>query len=235
MLRLSLIAWRNEASISSILHWKSEKIIMFRSKHSFHDINDSFKAKTFDERFDLHKQITKATLIERGYNVEAILSRPDTRKPYWKKGWFYGKNLVGTDGDIYYAKKGAGETPTTNENFIGGRIEFRTGAATPAKADTYSAVTTPVTTSRKVVSATYPKTNDTGDADNTGDAVDAVSYKFDHTTTDFNATAIIGGCVHDNAAPVAATKLLTHFSIALLDKTSTDTLKFFINHAVEGI
>ena len=33
------------------------------------------------------------------------------------KEWFYGSNIVTNDGDIYYAIRGAGDTPSSNENF----------------------------------------------------------------------------------------------------------------------
>ena len=89
-------------------------------------------------------------------------------------------------------------------------------------------------TSRKVFDSNYPKTNDT-DADNTGAGLDVVTYLTSWTTTDFNATGIIGGCIHDNSSPVSGTKLLTHFSIASFDKTSSDTLKVFVNHTMNGV
>jgi len=151
------------------------------------------------------------------------------------KEWFFGKNLAVDDGDIYYAKKGAGETPAVNENFLQARMELRNMADTPAKADNYGAVLGPITASRKTIDATYPKTNDTGDTDNTGDAVDAVSYRYQWTAADFNDAAIQGGCQHDNATPVAGTKLLNHFSIPSFAKGSTDTLKIFTNHTFNGI
>jgi len=163
-------------------------------------------------------------------NVVAILN-PGT----CDAEWIYGRNIVTDDGDIYYAKKGAGESPATNENFLQARCELRTTTDTPAKGDTYTSVAGPITASRKTISATYPKTNDTGDADNTGDTVDSVSYSYSWTTSDFNDPDIEGGCLHDNASPVAATKLLTHFTITTFAKTSSDTLKLFVNHTMNGV
>jgi hypothetical protein len=154
------------------------------------------------------------------------------------KSWHYGANLVTNDGDIYYAVKAQAQTSlATNEDFgdnATARLELRTGSATPAKADTYTSVTTPVTASRKKFDTNYPTTNDQ-DSDNTGAGLDVVTYLTSWTTTDFNATGIIGGCVHENASPVSATKLLTHFSIASFDKTASDTLKVFINHTMNGV
>lgn len=166
-------------------------------------------------------------------NVVIVRGRPEGKTLV--KGWLFGRNIVTNDGDQYYAKKSCGETPATNENFLQGRHELRTGAATPAKTDTYSAVTTPVTASRQTIKATYPKTNDTGDADNTGDAVDTASYAHEWTAASFSATGIIGGCIHDNASPVAGTKLLNHYSNSTYDKTTSDTLKIFVNHTMNGV
>ena len=150
------------------------------------------------------------------------------------KTWFYTKNIVTDAGDLFYAQKGAGESPTNNFAGTSGRMELRTGSATPAKSDTYQQVTTPVTTSRKAIDATYPKTNDS-DTDNTGAGTDIVTWRTSWTTGDFNATGIIGGCIHvGGASPSNSTALLTHFSISSFDKTSSDTLKVFVNHTFNG-
>lgn len=163
-----------------------------------------------------------------GDNVIMVFTKPEGS--YLLKWTRFAANLVTNDGKIYYAKKTAGETPATNENFFGGRMELRTGSATPAATDTYQQVTTPVTASRKTFDSTYPKTNDTGDTDNLGDSTSTISYRVSWGTGDFTATAILGGCVHDNSSPVNATKLLCHWSDATGDKDGSTTLKFFVNH-----
>jgi hypothetical protein len=151
------------------------------------------------------------------------------------KTWYYAKNIVTDDGDLFYAQQSVGETPTSDFDGASGRMELRTGTATPAKSDTYTSVTTPVTASRKIIDSTYPTTNDS-DSDNTGAGTDIVTWRTSWTTSDFNATAIIGGCIHVGAAsPVSGTKLLTHFSITSFDKTSSDTLKIFVNHTFNGV
>ena len=106
-------------------------------------------------------------------------------------------------------------------------------ADTPAKGDAYQQVSTPVTASRKAFDSNYPKTND-GDSDNTGSGTDIATYLTSWTTANFNATGIKGGCIHENASPVNATKILTHFTISSFDKTSSDTLKVFVNHTMNG-
>ena len=151
------------------------------------------------------------------------------------KTWLYAKNIVTNDGDLYYAQKSVGGTPTTDFGGSDGRMELRTGSATPAKAHVYSDVTTPVTASRKIKDGAYPKTAD-DDSDNTGAGTDIVTWRTSWTTGDFNATAIIGGCIHvGGASPASGSKLLTHFSITSFNKTASDTLKIFVNHTFNGV
>ena len=152
-----------------------------------------------------------------------------------QKTWIYAKNIVNNDGDLYYAQKSVAGTPTSDFGGSDGRMELRTGSATPAKAHVYSDVTTPVTASRKIKDSTYPKTAD-DDSDNTGAGTDIVTWRTSWTTSDFNATAIIGGCFHvGGASPASGSKLLTHFSITSFNKTASDTLKIFVNHTFNGV
>jgi hypothetical protein len=152
-----------------------------------------------------------------------------------EKTWYYAKNIVTNAGDLFYAQQAVGETPTNDFDGSSGRMELRTGSVTPAKSDTYNEFTTPVTASRKVIDSTYPKTND-GDGDNTGAGTDIVTWRTSWTTSDFTANAIIGGCIHiGGASPGASTALLTHFDLTSFNKTSTDTLKIFVNHTFNGV
>jgi len=174
-------------------------------------------------------------------NIIAVVRTPERSTnrdkiiDYIKK-FYYGKNIVTNDGDIFYANQSVTEAPAANEDFEAGRMELQNPGIqdTPAKGDTYTSVTTPITASRKIFDATYPKRND-GDADNTGSGVDVASYLTSYTTGDFNATGINGGTIHDNASPVGATKLLTHYSITAFAKTASDTLKMFVNHTMNGV
>ena len=72
------------------------------------------------------------------------------------KSWLYAENIVTNDGDLYYAQKAAGESPTSDFGGSSGRMELRTGSATPAKGDTYNSVTTPDTATRKAIDNKYP-------------------------------------------------------------------------------
>ena len=151
-----------------------------------------------------------------------------------QKTWLYTHNIVTNDGDLYYAQQAVEGTPTSDFGGSSGRMELRTGSATPAKAHVYSDVTTPVTASRKAIDAGFPKVND-GDSDNTGSGTDIVTWRTSWTTSDFNSNAIIGGCIHvGGASPASGTKLLTHFSLTSFNKTSSDTLKIFVNHTFNG-
>ena len=173
------------------------------------------------------------------------------------KRWFYGSNLVTTDGDIYYAKVASGETPATNENF--GRTNatciLQTGAVTgsdaPVKGDAYQDVLTPLVANHQstnsetqLVESGYPKTAATsgGDADNSsGGGTDAVTYKFTWSKTEINTGSgnpITGGYITDKDGSLASgKKILTHWGFtapATFHKPNTDTLTLYVNHTMLG-
>ena len=52
------------------------------------------------------------TEIDPKNNICLVVTHQDGSKEWW-----YGANIVTNDGDIYYAKKAAGETPSSNEDF----------------------------------------------------------------------------------------------------------------------
>ena len=181
------------------------------------------------------------TEIDPKNNICLVVSHIDGSKDWW-----YGANLVTNDGDIYYAKKAAGETPASNEDFGASAcvLQNPSSANTIAKTDAYVQVTNPIVTSGAVrgLTATYPLTNDQ-DSDNTGASADAISYRFDWATNQIDTSAgnpITGGAIYDvgQTSPVAATKILTHWNFtspATFHKTSTDTLKLFVNHTFNGV
>ncbi len=142
-------------------------------------------------------------------------------------------NIVGDAGDEYYAEAGAqkgGESVTNDFS----EMELGT-AGTPGKAATTSSFTL-IAGTPKAVKATYPKTNDTGDSDNTGDAVDAVTWTFEWTGADFNNAAITHGWI-DVSAHGAGAPILTGFAFTggAFAKAATDTLKVIINHTFNGV
>jgi hypothetical protein len=142
-----------------------------------------------------------------------------------------GLNIVTNDGDTYYAQSATGETP--DDDFDGASSGLRLGSdnTTPTKSDTD--VTTFLATSAHALDGTYPMTDDS-DGDNTGSGVDIVSWRYSYTTGEGNVSGIIeGAIVDDRTTPTAA---LTHFLFAAsFNKTSSDTLKVFVNHTMNGV
>lgn len=149
-----------------------------------------------------------------------------------KKRIIHGINIVTDDGDTYYAQMAASETP--DDDFVGGTSGIRLGDdnTPPTKADID--VTSFLSGTNKAIEATYPQTDDQ-DADNIGAGVDIISWLYSYTTAQGNAVGIYEGGISDVHAG-ASTALLTHFLFAAaFDKTSSDTLKIFVNHEFDGI
>ena len=181
------------------------------------------------------------TEIDPKNNICVVVTHQDGSKDWW-----YGSNLVTNDGDIFYAKQAAEETPASNEDLKTSACVLQNPASadTIAKTDAYGQVSSPITTTGAVrgLTATYPLTNDQ-DSDNTGASADAISYRFDWATNQIDTSAgnpITGGAIYDvgQTSPVSATKILTHWNFtspATFHKTSTDTLKLFVNHTFNGV
>jgi len=160
-----------------------------------------------------------------GFNVLAIV-----RDKFGKiKSMVKGKNIVTNDGDLFYAENGCEEAPTNAfaNCFLG------TSVVAEAKDDDWSDLTF-IADSEKAPTATYPKTDDQ-DADNSGKAVDSITYMYEWTGADFNDAAI--GCGGIAVAAASGTDpLLTRFKFAAaFAKTATDTLTLFVNHNFLGV
>ena len=164
----------------------------------------------------------------------------------WKSSWIAAMNLITNDGEIGYTiEVDRDKSPAANEDFFAtaaSREQLANPAAqnTPLAADTWDQFDTPngakIDGSNKVYDASYPIQDDP-DADNTTAGVDVLSFLVSYTTGDFNdgGVTIKNFAIHDQVTPVDATKLLTHGTIAAFNKTSSDTLKFFINHEQRGV
>jgi len=148
------------------------------------------------------------------------------------------KNIVTDAGDLFYAQRGVAALPT---NFTDGSsvfdaiMELYNGASgAPAKGNNRSNLTGLVTGSNKAMDSTYPKVND-GDADNTGAGTDIVTYRVSYTTSEANASNI-QDVIITNPSPGASEALLMHAEFgAAFTKTSSDTLKVFVNHQMNGV
>jgi len=140
----------------------------------------------------------------------------------------FSHNIVTDAGDLYYAQHGANQTPNPNFAVTGG-MRLGTGAGTPDKSwtdcDTFFGV-------GKVISATYPKTND-GDPSNTGADVDIVSYRHEWSTTENNGSAMTNGAIVDDI--VAPSTALCAFLFGPRTKANTETLSIFTNHRMNGV
>ena len=144
----------------------------------------------------------------------------------------HGVNIVTNSGDLYYAQKAMGETPTYN--FINGSGGMHLGTNAAATSKTQTDVQTENTAGRHAIKATYPKTAD-GDSDNTGAGTDIATWTYEYLTTEGNIVDIAEGAIVLVLAG-AGTQALTRFLFAaLFTKTAADTLKVIVNHQFNGV
>jgi len=165
--------------------------------------------------------------VKLNMNIWAVLENIETGE----KRIIKGKNIVTNDGDAYYAQMAAGEAPSDDFDAAASGLRLGSGTATPAKTDTD--VQTYINTSLKGLDTGYEKTND-NDTDNTGAAVDSVTWRYSYIAADGPYANIYEGAIVDNrTTPTAA---LTHFQFAAtFSKTTSDTLKVFVNHNMLGV
>lgn len=156
-------------------------------------------------------------------NVLALVTRPDGGRILVPAA-----NIVTDAGDLHYAQRCAGETPTNAFTY------WEMGSAgTPGKSANRSNFT-PIASSGQAQDAGYPKTND-GDADNTGAGTDVRTTRVSYTAAAFSHAAITHGVV-TNTSPGASEAILSGWAwAASINKTSADTLKCFLNHTLNGI
>lgn len=179
------------------------------------------------EKLKIKRMMGREILLPNGEksicNVVALLEDIKTKK----KRYVPGANIVTNPGDLHYAELGAGETPTNT--YVGMRL----GTSATAVGKTDTDVNTFLAGSGKNIDGTYPMTDDS-DGDNTGSGADIISYRVSYTTGEANGVDIAELAIVDNI--VSPTVALTHalFS-ALFTKTSSDTLKVFVNHTMNGV
>lgn len=165
--------------------------------------------------------------------VVAVLVSPngDVRR-------FETTNIVTNAGDLFYAERGVAQAIPTNftngSGVFDGVMELYNGASSaPGKANIRSNLAGLVGTA-KAIDATYPKVND-GDTDNTGAGTDVITYRTSFTTAEVNGTNI-ADVIITNPSPAAGEPLLMHAEFAApFTKTSSDTLKVFVNHTMNGV
>lgn len=142
-----------------------------------------------------------------------------------------GLNIVTNRGDLYYAQSACAETPTDDFDGTNSGMRLGTGVSSPTKTDTDCE--TENSAGRHALDATYERTADP-DSDNTGSGTDIVTWRFSYLTSEGNIANIANGAIVDNRT--TPTQALTHFLFAAaFTKTSSDTLKVFVNHTMNGV
>lgn len=193
-------------------------------------IFEEIKMSKITEIFMKKSVIEKLMANEEIQIVGRVIAVLENKKTGHKK-IIHGLNLITNDGDTYYAQSAVAEA--VDDDFDGASSGLRLGSdnTTPVKGNTD--VTTFLAGSGHALDATYPRTADP-DGDNSGAGVDIVTWRFSYLTSEGNVDAIIeGAIVDDKVTPTAA---LSHFLFAaLFNKTSSDTLKVFVNHTFNGV
>lgn len=162
-------------------------------------------------------------LVDRRNNVLAVLRRPGELARL-----IPGQNIITDAGDIFFAQRGAAESPTN-----GFTTWEMASAGTPGKGSNRSNFTL-IGSSQQAQDGTYPKSND-GDTDNTGRAADARTTRVSYTAASFSHSAITHGII-TNATPGASEPILAGWAwAASINKTSADTLKAFHNATNNGV
>lgn len=174
---------------------------------------------------DLGRNIAESMIsMGQGYNIVAVIEKADG-----SKDWYVAKNLVTDAGDRYYAQTIVGTTLSHNYKATA-IMRLGTNTLTAAKGSKDAAGT--FATGTKSLDANYPMVSDT-DTDNTGSGSDIVTWRFTYGTADGNANNINSAAVCN--ALHAPTEALTTFNFASqFNKTSSDTLKVFVNHEMRG-
>lgn len=151
---------------------------------------------------------------------------------------FLGHNIISDFGDIFYAQEGAGEAPT--DTYTEFTVSTNAWSPVPGKATDSDDLVVSVAsgTANLAFTGGYPKSNDTGDADNTGDGVDVVSWAVLYGKAAFNDPSIEGVTIHETGAvfgAAAADPVLMSANLTSFGKTADDTLKIFVNHTMNGV
>lgn len=144
--------------------------------------------------------------------------------------YVFGRNIVCTTGEIYYAQKACGEAPTNNYTTM---WLASNGPATPAKGDNRGNFTD-IASSNKANATGYPKSSD-NDTDNNGAGNNVISWLFNYNAADGN-WATITHCYITKAANTANDNLLCSVKFgANWAKDSNTSAKIFINHGENGV
>jgi hypothetical protein len=166
--------------------------------------------------------LPRTGIVDPSRNVLALLRRPDGTALLYAAA-----NIVTDAGDIYFAERAAGESPTNA--FTAWEMY---SAGTPGKAADRSDFT-PIGSSVQAQDGGYPQTDD-ADSDNTGADVNVRTSRVSYTASSWSGTATHGGIT--NTTPGASEPMLAGWEWDdPIVKTLSDTLKAFHNVAVVGV
>lgn len=153
-------------------------------------------------------------------------------------------NAVTLDGAEYYAERGAAETPTYtfNKGKLALASSYNATESVVAARTLNNLIFTSGTTGIQSFDSGYPKTTDS-DTDNTGSGVRVASYRRTFSTSQGNFTikalAIVRhGWTTNPAASASLRKILNYVTLSVaqqITKTSSQTLKVFVNHTMSPI
>lgn len=186
------------------------------------------KSNKISKRNALHKfqdRMFDSFIAIPGYNVVATLIHEDGSKE-----WYQAKNIVTDQGDRFYAQTVVGTALTVNFK-TSGFLRLGTSSVTPTKSDTD--VGSVVPGGSVALDSGYPLVSDP-DTDNTGSGADIVTWRFTFGTAAANAAGIAEGAITNVAGPTAGSALTRFLFASTFTKTSSDTLKIFVNHEMRG-
>lgn len=139
-------------------------------------------------------------------------------------------NIITTAGVTHYRQLISPNDSETNDFQGSGRMQLAKSSTTPAVGDTYDTPASKITASIKAFSSGYPRLN-CPDGDNSGAGAGVLTYKCEWSTSDFNDTGITAVFIHLNGAGTTD-PILMHSLITSFDKSSSQTLKVFVNHTL---
>lgn len=175
----------------------------------------------------LFKRLDEEPIVNNKNNIVAVVIGPDG-KVKERRQWFFGKNLVTDGGDQYYAEA----IVASGSVMIIAGMNLGSSAVAPAKGNTN--VGSIIANGSAAISSGYPRTSDP-DADNTGAGADIVTWLASFGTGVANANGIQEVAIANVLGTAATANCIMRGTVASFNKTSSDTLKVFVNHTINGV
>lgn len=174
----------------------------------------------------LFKRHSEQPLVNSKNNIVAVLIGSDGKVK--ERHVFEGKNLVTDGGDQYYAEA----IVASGSVMIIGGMNLGSAATAPAKGNTN--VGSIIANGSAAISSGYPRTADP-DSDNTGGGADIVTWLASFGTGVANANGIQEVAIANVLGTAGTQNCIMRGTIASFNKTSSDTLKVFVNHTINGV